>query len=159
MENTRYSSCVLPFKSANMRFSNFCIDINYSDSKYTAAVIFQFSFSLINAGILPVLDTRCIPQPTSKRITCKKSVGGRNVCESRGCCFDNSIPGVKWCFRRQGEIPHSESDKRMIFIFPYLVKHTKVFSISTVNSLCMQYFSGTLYRSHIWVFNSKHVIY
>ena len=26
------------------------------------------------------------------------------TCESRGCWFDNSIPGVKWCFHKQGNI-------------------------------------------------------
>ena len=26
------------------------------------------------------------------------------TCESRGCCFDDSIPDVKWCFYKQGTI-------------------------------------------------------
>ena len=24
-------------------------------------------------------------------------------CEERGCCFDDSIPGVNWCFKKRGK--------------------------------------------------------
>ena len=38
-----------------------------------------------------------------KREECGWSGISKATCESRGCCFDNSITGVKWCFRKQSD--------------------------------------------------------
>ena len=36
---------------------------------------------------------------SSSRLECGYPGISKSTCESRGCCFDNTIQGVKWCFR------------------------------------------------------------
>ena len=39
-----------------------------------------------------------------QRKDCGRAGISKATCESWGCCFDNSIPDVKWCFNKQGTI-------------------------------------------------------
>ena len=36
-----------------------------------------------------------------KRNECGWPGISKATCEGRGCCFDNSFPGVKWCFPQE----------------------------------------------------------
>ena len=37
----------------------------------------------------------------NKRNECGWPGISKATCEDRGCCFDNSFPGVKWCFPKE----------------------------------------------------------
>ncbi|EMP31460.1 Trefoil factor 3, partial [Chelonia mydas] len=40
---------------------------------------------------------QCAQQP-SARVNCGYPYISAEACNNRGCCFDNSIVGVVWCF-------------------------------------------------------------
>ena len=50
----------------------------------------------------------CTGQPCNMHPYERKECGwfgiSRATCESRGCCYDDSMYGVKWCFQKQSGI-------------------------------------------------------
>ena len=47
-------------------------------------------------------DPTCDAIQPSKRVGCGYSGITRSICLSRDCCWDHSVHGVPWCFRRPG---------------------------------------------------------
>ena len=50
--------------------------------------------------LFPSGNPTCNMHP-HKRNECGWPGISKATCEGRGCCFDNSFPGVKWCFPKE----------------------------------------------------------
>merc|ERR1711913_118826 len=48
---------------------------------------------------VPVCEGECNGITPSKRLECGFAGIKEDVCKKTGCCWDNSIKGVKWCFQ------------------------------------------------------------
>ena len=100
-----------------MRSTSICNQTATFSKRFCCVVLDVKHLSLIYNVIHSVLDTQCVPLPTTQRKGC--GPGPQSACEGRGCCWDNSIPGVKWCFRSQGKTPNCMSVKWICMSFPF----------------------------------------
>lgn len=51
----------------------------------------------------PIRKLECSGDPV-KRTDCGFSGITEKECKLKGCCFDSSISGVKWCYTRAGTV-------------------------------------------------------
>uniref|UniRef100_A0A673SSE0 P-type domain-containing protein n=1 Tax=Suricata suricatta TaxID=37032 RepID=A0A673SSE0_SURSU len=64
----------------------------------------------LNSGLLsPVLSETCDVQP-HKRANCGVPGITPSQCRDKGCCFDNTVRGVPWCFRPEPVLSPPEEE-------------------------------------------------
>ncbi|XP_036600040.1 trefoil factor 3-like [Trichosurus vulpecula] len=62
------------------------------------AFALMLGFSSTVGEYIGLSDTQCAV-PSSERVDCGYPKVTEEQCNSRGCCFDSSIPEVPWCFK------------------------------------------------------------
>ncbi|KAG6924400.1 trefoil factor 2 S homeolog [Chelydra serpentina] len=66
------------------------------------AIVLILGLSSLANGYIQLSQEQCAQQP-SARVNCGFPYISAEACNNRGCCFDNSIAGVIWCFFPRAE--------------------------------------------------------
>ncbi|KAF6385572.1 trefoil factor 3 [Rhinolophus ferrumequinum] len=61
-------------------------------------VVLALVFSSSSGEYVGLSENQCAV-PAKDRVDCGYPQVTAEQCNSRGCCFDSSIPGVPWCFK------------------------------------------------------------
>ncbi|KAF6122130.1 trefoil factor 3 [Phyllostomus discolor] len=62
------------------------------------AVVLTLAFSSSSGQYVGLSESQCAI-PATERVDCGYPEVTQEQCNSRGCCFDSSIPEVPWCFK------------------------------------------------------------
>uniref|UniRef100_A0A452HGQ5 Trefoil factor 3 n=1 Tax=Gopherus agassizii TaxID=38772 RepID=A0A452HGQ5_9SAUR len=77
------------------------------------AIVLILGLSSLANGYIQLSQEQCAQQP-SARVNCGYPYISAEECNNRGCCFDDSIVGVIWCFFPRTE----EGNRAMGQFFP-----------------------------------------